>query len=125
VAERRDTPEEVDAVVRDVLAAVRDEGVAALLRFARDFDKVELTEATIRVSAERSRRARRPCVPMSVRPSPSLRNASATYHERQRPADQRFTDEGRRRTRLALTPLESRGDLRHWRPRPPYPSTVR
>ena len=27
VAERRETPEEVDAIVRDVLAAVREEGV--------------------------------------------------------------------------------------------------
>src|SRR5436190_23292624 len=52
VAERRETPEEVDAVVRDVLAAVRAEGVDALLRFAREFDRVELTEATMRVSAE-------------------------------------------------------------------------
>ena len=37
VDERRDTPEEVDAIVRDVLAAVRTEGLAALLRLARQF----------------------------------------------------------------------------------------
>ena len=47
VNERRETPEEVDAVVRDVLAAVRAEGVTALLRYARDFDRVDLTEATL------------------------------------------------------------------------------
>ena len=44
VAERRETPEEVDVIVRDVLAAVRAEGVAALLRYAREFDKVELSD---------------------------------------------------------------------------------
>ena len=52
IAEPRETPDEVDAVVRDVLAAVRSEGVAALLRYAREFDRVELTEATLRVSAD-------------------------------------------------------------------------
>ena len=52
VSERRETPEDVDAIVRDVLAAVRAEGLEALLRFARTFDKIELTEATLRVSAE-------------------------------------------------------------------------
>ena len=40
VEERRDTPSDVDAIVADVLAAVRAEGLAALLRFAREFDRV-------------------------------------------------------------------------------------
>ena len=44
VSERRDTPHDVDAVVADVLAAVRAEGVEALLRFAREFDGLELTQ---------------------------------------------------------------------------------
>ena len=52
VSERRETPEEVDTIVRDVLAAVRSEGVGALLRYALEFDRIELTEATLRVSAD-------------------------------------------------------------------------
>src|SRR5687768_11395506 len=93
VSERRETPEEVDAVVRDVLAAVRTEGVAALLRYAREFDRVELTEANLRVSAEEIAEGAAAC-------SPDVRGAIAfaaarirAYHERQRPADMRFVDE--------------------------------
>uniref|UniRef100_UPI0037C502CD histidinol dehydrogenase n=1 Tax=Phenylobacterium sp. TaxID=1871053 RepID=UPI0037C502CD len=52
VGERRDTPHDVDAVVADVLAAVRAEGVDALLRFAREFDGLDLTQDTLRVTAE-------------------------------------------------------------------------
>ena len=52
IEERRDTPDDVDATVRDVLAAVRAEGLSALLRFAREFDKVELDETSIRVTPD-------------------------------------------------------------------------
>src|SRR5512132_3926449 len=92
VDERRETPEDVDAVVRDVLAAVRDEGLAALLRFAREFDGVELDEQSIRVSETEIDAGAAAC-------SAEVREAIAfaagrirAYHERQRPADQRFTD---------------------------------
>src|SRR3569623_890446 len=50
VAERRKPPEAVDAVVRDMNAAVRAEGLAALRRCAKDFDGVSLNETSIRVS---------------------------------------------------------------------------
>ena len=52
VDERRDTPEEVDSAVRDVLAAVRAEGIEAVLRYSRAFDKAELTETTLRVTQD-------------------------------------------------------------------------
>ena len=52
IGERRETPEDVDALVATILAAVRVEGVAALLRYAREFDRVELTEETMRVTAD-------------------------------------------------------------------------
>jgi histidinol dehydrogenase len=52
VDERRETPEEVDAVVRDVLRAVKTEGLAAVLRLSRQFDGVELDETTIRVGPD-------------------------------------------------------------------------
>jgi histidinol dehydrogenase len=50
IEERRDTPEEVDAVVGDIIAAVRREGLSAVLRFAREFDGATLDEQSIRVS---------------------------------------------------------------------------
>lgn len=123
VAERRETPEEVDAVVRDVLAAVRDEGLAALLRFARTFDKVELTEATIRVSAEEIAEGAAACDP-EVRAAIAFAAARIrAYHERQRPADHRFVDEAGVELGWRWTPLESVG-IYVPGGRAAYPSTV-
>ena len=50
INERRGTPADVDASVREVLAAVQRDGVDALIRFGREFDKVELTVEALRVS---------------------------------------------------------------------------
>jgi histidinol dehydrogenase len=123
VEERRDTPEEVDAVVRDVLAAVRAEGLAALLRFAREFDSVEVDEGNIRVSAAEIAEGAAAC-------APEVREAIATaaariraYHERQRPADQWFRDEAGVELGWRWTPLDAVGVYVPGG-RAAYPSTV-
>ncbi|WP_296598714.1 histidinol dehydrogenase [Phenylobacterium sp.] len=123
VAERRDTPEEVDAIVRDVLAAVRAEGGEALLRYAREFDKVELTEATLRVSADEIADGAAAC-PAEVREAIAFAAARIrAYHERQRPADQRFVDEAGVELGWRWTPLEAVG-IYVPGGRAAYPSTV-
>jgi histidinol dehydrogenase len=123
IEERRETPEEVDAVVRDVVAAVRTEGLAALLRLAREFDRVELTEETIRVTAEEIEAGAADC-------SAEVREAIAfaarrirAYHERQRPADQHFIDEAGVELGWRWTPLEAVGVYVPGG-RAAYPSTV-
>jgi histidinol dehydrogenase len=123
VAERRETPEEVDAIVRDVLAAVRGEGLPALLRYARDFDRVELTEQTIRVTAEEIAEGAAAC-PREVRDAIAFAAARIrSYHERQRPADQRFTDEAGVELGWRWTPLDAVG-IYVPGGRAAYPSTV-
>lgn len=123
VAERRETPEEVDAVVRDVLAAVRTQGVAALLRYAREFDGVELTEATLRVDADEIARGAAACR-SEVREAIAFAAARIrAYHERQRPADQRFTDEVGVELGWRWGPLEAVG-IYVPGGRAAYPSTV-
>jgi histidinol dehydrogenase len=123
VAERRETPEEVDAIVRDVLAAVRAEGVAALLRYAREFDKVELSEATLRVSADEIAAGAAAC-PREVREAIAFAaRRIRTYHERQRPADQRFVDEAGVELGWRWTPIEAVG-IYVPGGRAAYPSTV-
>jgi len=92
VEERRDTPEDVDAIVRDVLAAVRAEGLAALLRFAREFDRVEIDESNIGVSAEEIAAGAAACAPQVREAIAFAAERIRAYHERQRPADQWFTD---------------------------------
>jgi histidinol dehydrogenase len=123
IDERRDTPEEVDAVVRDVIAAVRSEGLAALLRFAREFDRIELDEQSIRVSEAEIEAGAQAC-------QPAVRDAIAfaadrirSYHLRQRPADLSFTDDAGVQLGWRWTPLEAVG-IYVPGGRAAYPSTV-
>ena len=123
VAERRETPEEVDAVVRDVLAAVRAEGLPALIRYAREFDGVELDVATIGVSASDIARGAAAC-PAEVRDAIAFAaQRIRAYHERQRPTDQRFTDAAGVELGWRWTPLEAVGVYVPGG-RAAYPSTV-
>lgn len=123
VDERRETPEEVDAIVRDVLAAVRAEGLEALLRFAREFDKVELNEQTIRVSQAEIDAGAEAC-PSEVREAIAFAaERIRKYHERQRPADQRFTDEAGVELGWRWGPLDAVGVYVPGG-RAAYPSTV-
>jgi len=123
VAERRETPDDVDAIVRDVLAAVRAEGLPALLRFAREFDRVELTETTIRVTQAEIDDGAAAC-PKEVREAIAFAAGRIrAYHERQRPADQRFTDEAGVELGWRWTPLEAVG-IYVPGGRAAYPSTV-
>lgn len=123
VDERRETPEDVDAVVRDVIAAVRSEGLAALLRFAKDFDGVSVDEQSIRVGeaeidagAEACPRATRDAIAFAA-------DRIRDYHARQRPADMSFTDEAGVQLGWRWTPLEAVG-IYVPGGRAAYPSTV-
>lgn len=123
VEERRETPVEVDAVVRDVVAAVRAEGLSALLRFAREFDRVELTEDTIRVSQAEIDAGAAAC-PAQVRDAIAFAAGRIrAYHERQRPADHRFTDEAGVELGWRWTAIEAVG-IYVPGGRAAYPSTV-
>lgn len=123
VEERRETPDDVDALVRDILAAVRAEGMEAVLRFGRQFDRANVSADNIRVTPEEIEEGAAQC-------SPEVREAIAfaakrirAYHERQRPADQWFTDEAGVELGWRWTPLEAVG-IYVPGGRAAYPSTV-
>ena len=123
INERRDTPDDVDAVVRDVIAAVRSEGLAALLRYAREFDGVELDEHSIRVSQAEIDEGAAAC-PKAVRDAIAFAaERIRSYHARQRPADLRFTDEAGVELGWRWTPLDCVG-IYVPGGRAAYPSTV-
>ena len=123
VDERRETLDEVDAVVRDVIAAVRAEGLPALLRFARDFDGVDLDERSIRVSQAEIDDGAEAC-PAAVREAIAFAaERIRSYHARQRPADLRFTDEAGVELGWRWTPIEAVG-IYVPGGRAAYPSTV-
>ena len=123
VDERRETPEEVDSLVRDILSAVRAEGLEAVLRFGRQFERTHVDADNIRVTAAEIEAGAAQC-------SPEVRAAIAfaaerirTYHARQRPADQWFKDEAGVELGWRWTPLEAVGVYVPGG-RAAYPSTV-
>lgn len=123
VDERRETPDDVDAVVRDVIAAVRSEGLPALLRFAQQFDGVALDEQSIRVSPAEIDAGAQAC-PQAVRDAIAFAaQRIRSYHARQRPADLRFTDEAGVELGWRWTPIEAVG-IYVPGGRAAYPSTV-
>src|SRR5882724_9272960 len=109
VDERRETPEAVDAVVRDVIAAVRAEGLTALLRFAQDFDGVALDEPSIRVSQAEIDAGAEACSQAVREAITFAAERIRSYHARQRPADLRFTDEAGVELGWRWTPIEAVG----------------
>jgi histidinol dehydrogenase len=123
IEERRETPEEVDSVVRDVIAAVRAEGMPALLRFARAFDKVELDETSIRVSEAEIDAGAAACLPAVRDAIAFAADRIRSYHARQRPADLKFTDEAGVELGWRWTPLDAVG-IYVPGGRAAYPSTV-
>ena len=121
--EPRGSPADVDAAVAEIIEAVRTGGVGALLDYGRRFDGVELDEAGLRVTAEELAAGVRAC-PGEVRDAIAFAaRRIRAYHERQRPADARFTDEAGVELGWRWTPLDSVGVYVPGG-RAAYPSTV-
>ena len=121
--ERRGSPADVDAAAAEVLAAVKVEGLKAVLDYTRKFDRVDLTEETVRVSAEEIDAGVAACDP-AVREAIAFAAARIRdYHTRQKPADQRWTDVDGVELGWRWTPLEAVGVYVPGG-RAAYPSTV-
>jgi len=123
LCEPRGRPEDVDATVAMIIAEVRADGLAALLRFSREFDGANLDESSLRVSPAEIAEGAAEC------PS-EIRNALAfaatrirAYHERLKPADGGFTDAEGVELGWRWTPLDSVG-IYVPGGRAAYPSTV-
>ncbi len=123
LSEARGSPADVDAATAEVIEAVRTEGVAALLRYSQAFDRTELTEATLGLTAGEIEAGAAAC-PAEAREAIAFAAARIrAYHERQRPADQWFTDAAGVQLGWRWTPLESVGVYVPGG-RAAYPSTV-
>lgn len=121
--ERRGAPADVEAAVAKVLEAVKADGLAAVLRFSREFDRADLDEQSIRVTADEIEAGANEC-PQEVREAIAFAASRIhAYHERQRPRDERFTDEAGVELGWRWTPLESVGVYVPGG-RAAYPSTV-
>ena len=89
---KRETADDVDVIVRDIIADVIARGDAALIEYSRRFDRIELTPATLRISAEEVDAAVASCTQEQIDALKLARDRIVAFHERQRPEDLRFTD---------------------------------
>jgi histidinol dehydrogenase len=93
LALKRDPAEDVRASVAEIIAAVRAEGDAALLRFTERFDRVSLSPARLRVSEDEIDAAAQSVAPKERAALDFAAARIEAYHRRQMPQDMRFTDE--------------------------------
>lgn len=123
LAESRGAEPDVEASVAAIIAAVRSEGLAAVMRFTAQFDKIDVDEKDLRVSPEEIAAGVAAC-PSDVRDALAFAAARIrNYHERIRPADGAFTDDLGVDLGWRWTPLDSVG-IYVPGGRAAYPSTV-
>lgn len=119
----RGSPADVDAAVASIIEGVRTGGLHAVLDYARRFDGAELTADTLRVTPDEIEAGVAACAPDVREAIAFAARRIRLYHERQRPADARFTDEAGVELGWRWTALDSVGVYVPGG-RAAYPSTV-
>jgi histidinol dehydrogenase len=93
LAAKRETAPDVDAAVREILAAVRRDGDAALAAYTRRFDGFDLAKAGLRVGAAEIAGAVAACDPEALAALELARSRIESHHRRQLPRNERYTDD--------------------------------
>ena len=93
LAKDRDGGADVSAVVREVIAAVRAKGFDALKTYTSKFDRFDLTDTTLRVTAEEIDAAEASCDRDDLAALDYAAKRIRAYHEKQIPSDVRYTDD--------------------------------
>jgi histidinol dehydrogenase len=92
LATKREASQDVEDAVKAIIADVIKRGDAALIDLSRKFDRVDLTQVGLRVSADEIAAATAACDPSALAALALARERIETYHRRQVPRDERFTD---------------------------------
>lgn len=93
LAAKREVSEDVDAVVRDIIARVRAEGDVALIDLSLKFDRADLAATGIRVSADEIDAAVAGVDRATFEALEFAHRRIRAHHERQRPKDDHYTDD--------------------------------
>ena len=105
----REAAEEVDRAVADILAAVRKEGDAAVLRYTDRFDRLSLTAERLRFTAEEIAAAEEACEAETLAALRLAAERIEDYHRRQMPQDLDYRDSDGIRLGHRWTPVEAVG----------------
>ena len=83
---------DVDAAVATIIDDVRKRGDAAVIELTKRFDRLDLTPATMRVSAGEIAAAAKACTPAALDALRFAHQRIEAYHRKQIPADLDYTD---------------------------------
>jgi len=89
---KREVSEDVNRATEAIVADIRARGDAALAEYSRRFDRIDFAKVPMRVSAAEIAEARARCSAEDLAALELAASRIRLYHERQRPADTRFTD---------------------------------
>ncbi len=89
---KREVSEDVDAIVRDIIARVRSEGDAALIDYTRRFDHLDLAETGIAIGEAEIDAAVAAVDADTMAALELAHRRIESHHARQMPKDDRYTD---------------------------------
>jgi histidinol dehydrogenase len=89
---KREASADVEATVRAIVADVAERGDPALKDYTLKFDRLDLGSAGMKVTADEIAAARANCARDALDALALARDRIETYHRRQLPRDDRFTD---------------------------------
>jgi histidinol dehydrogenase len=92
LATKREISEDVDQAARAIINDVRRNGDRALIELSRKFDRIDLEKVGLRVSAAELDAATSACDKRALDALRLARDRIESYHQRQKPTDDRFTD---------------------------------
>lgn len=90
---KREVSEDVDATVKAIINDVQTRGDEAVFDYTKQFDRLELDRNSISIPLSRLKEAYEKIAPDLRDALIVARDRIAAYHEKQKPSDNRFTDE--------------------------------
>jgi histidinol dehydrogenase len=107
--DKRETAQDVNDIVADIIAEVRRRGDDALIDYTSRFDRHPLSRATLRITAGEIDQAVAACPPEQIEALQAAARRIAEFHERQRPDNFAYTDAEGVRLGLRWTPISAAG----------------
>jgi histidinol dehydrogenase len=92
LAVKREAAQDVEQVVRGIVADVAARGDRALFELTAKFDRIDLGKAGLRVSSSEIQAAEKACPGAALDALKLARERIEVYHRRQKPSDERFID---------------------------------
>src|SRR3569623_132607 len=92
LAMKREVSRDIDAAARAIVEDVAARGDAALIAATAKYDRLTLNAPTLRITADEIAAATAACYPKTIDALKLARDRIETFHRRQLPKDERFTD---------------------------------